>query len=224
MAMAADFQDLRTKMVDNQIRTTDVTDLRVIDAFLTVPREVFVPANRQVLAYIDEDQLLEGEGSAPRYLMEPSPFAKLIQLAKVNKNDVVLDIGCGTGYSSAILSELAGSVIGLESDSSLSAIAAARLQELGHDNVVIVSGDLKAGYPSEAPYDVIFIEGAVDFVPEVLFNQLKEGGRLIAVEGRGNAGVARIYVKENGVASGRSVFNTAVRPLPGFERVEQFEF
>ncbi len=224
MAMAADFQDLRTKMVDNQIRTTDVTDLRVIDAFLTVPREVFVPANRQVLAYIDEDQLLEGEGSAPRYLMEPSPFAKLIQLAKVNMNDVVLDIGCGTGYSSAILSELAGSVIGLESDSSLSAIAAARLQELGHDNVVIVSGDLKAGYPSEAPYDVIFIEGAVDFVPEVLFNQLKEGGRLIAVEGRGNAGVARIYVKENGVASGRSVFNTAVRPLPGFERVEQFEF
>ncbi len=224
MAMAADFQDLRTKMVDNQIRTTDVTDLRVIDAFLTVPREFFVPANRQVLAYIDEDQLLEGEGTAPRYLMEPSPFAKLIQLAKVNKNDVVLDIGCGTGYSSAILSELAGSVIGLESDSSLSAIAAARLQELGHDNVVIVSGDLKAGYPSEAPYDVIFIEGAVDFVPEVLFNQLKEGGRLIAVEGRGNAGVARIYVKENGVASGRSVFNTAVRPLPGFERVEQFEF
>ncbi|MBO1023947.1 protein-L-isoaspartate O-methyltransferase [Ochrobactrum sp. SD129] len=222
--MAADFQDLRTKMVDNQIRTTDVTDLRVIDAFLTVPREVFVPANRQVLAYIDEDQLLEGEGTAPRYLMEPSPFAKLIQLAKVNKNDVVLDIGCGTGYSSAILSELAGSVIGLESDSSLSAIAAARLQELSHDNVVIVSGDLKAGYPSEAPYDVIFIEGAVDFVPEVLFNQLKEGGRLIAVEGRGNAGVARIYVKENGVASGRSVFNTAVRPLPGFERVEQFEF
>jgi protein-L-isoaspartate(D-aspartate) O-methyltransferase len=218
MAMAADFQDLRTKMVDNQIRTTDVTDLRVIDAFLTVPREVFVPANRQVLAYIDEDQLLEGEGTAPRYLMEPSPFAKLIQLAKVNKNDVVLDIGCGTGYSSAILSELAGSVIGLESDSSLSAIAAARLQELSHDNVVIVSGDLKAGYPSEAPYD------AVDFVPEVLFNQLKEGGRLIAVEGRGNAGVARIYVKENGVASGRSVFNTAVRPLPGFERVEQFEF
>lgn len=224
MAMAADFQDLRTKMVDNQIRTTDVTDLRVIDAFLTVPREFFVPANRQVLAYIDEDQLLEGEGTAPRYLMEPSPFAKLIQLAKVNKNDVVLDIGCGTGYSSAILSELAGSVIGLESDSSLSAIAAARLQELGHDNVVIVSGDLKAGYPSEAPYDVIFIEGAVDFVPEVLFNQLKEGGRLIAIEGRGNAGVARIYVKENGVASGRSVFNTAVRPLPGFERVEQFEF
>jgi len=224
MAMVADFQDLRTKMVDNQIRTTDVTDLRVIDAFLTVPREVFVPVNRQVLAYIDEDQLLESEGTAPRYLMEPSPFAKLVQLAKVTKNDVVLDVGCGTGYSSAIFSELAGSVIGLESDSALSSVATARLQALGHDNVVIVSGALNAGYPSEAPYDVIFIEGAVDFVPEVLFNQLKEGGRLVVVEGRGNAGIARLYVKENGIASGRTVFNTAVRPLPGFEQIEQFEF
>lgn len=224
MAMVADFQDLRTKMVDNQIRTTDVTDLRVLDAFLTVPREDFVPVNRQVLAYIDEDQPLDGEGTAPRYLMEPSPFAKLVQLAKINKNDVVLDIGCGTGYSSAIFSELAGSVIGLESDSALAAIATSRLQQLGHDNVVIVSGKLNEGYASEAPYDVIFIEGAVDFVPQVIFNQLKEGGRLVVVEGRGNAGIARIYVKENGVASGRTVFNTAVRPLPGFERVEQFEF
>lgn len=224
MAMAADFQDLRTKMVDNQIRTRDVTDLGVIDAFLTVPREAFVPANRQALAYIDEDQLLDSEGSAPRYIMEPSAFAKLVQLALINKSDVVLDIGCGTGYSSAILSQLAGSVIGLESDSALSAVATARLQELSYDNVVIVSGDLHVGYASEAPYDVILIEGAVDFIPEAFFDQLKEGGRLVAVEGRGNAGTARIYVKEDGVASGRGVFNAAVKPLPGFERIEQFEF
>ncbi|MEL4374064.1 protein-L-isoaspartate O-methyltransferase family protein [Brucella cytisi] len=222
--MAADFQDLRTKMVDNQIRTTDVTDLAVIDAFLTVPREAFVPAARQVLAYIDEDQLLESEGKQPRYLMEPSPFAKLVQLARIKNTDVVLDVGCGTGYSAAILSQLAGSVIGLESDSLLLAAATARLAEFGYDNVVIVSGELQTGYPSEAPYDVIVIEGAVDFVPDALLSQLKDGGRLVAVEGRGNAGVARIYVKENGVASGRGVFNTAVRLLPGFERVAQFEF
>lgn len=222
--MAADFQDLRTKMVDNQIRTTDVTDLSVIDAFLTVPREAFVPSARKAVAYIDEDILLEGEGGAPRYLMEPSPFAKLVQLARIGKKDVVLDIGCGTGYSSAVLSHLAGSVIGLESDSALSAEATTRLTELGYDNVVIVSGDMSSGYPSEAPYDVIMIEGAVDFVPEPLFQQLKEGGRLIAVEGRGNASVARLYVKENGVASGRMAFNTAIRFLPGFERVPQFEF
>ncbi|PWL17967.1 protein-L-isoaspartate O-methyltransferase [Falsochrobactrum shanghaiense] len=222
--MAADFQDLRTKMVDNQIRTRDVTDLAVLDAFLTVPREVFVPAARQVLAYLDEDQLLESEGTAPRYIMEPSVFAKLVQLALVGKNDVVLDVGCGTGYSTAILSQLAGSVIGLESDSALSAAATARLQELGHDNVVIVSGDLTAGYASEAPYDVILIEGAVDFVPQPLFDQLKEGGRLVVVEGRGNAGTARIYTKEDGVVSGRGAFNAAVQPLPGFERAQQFQF
>ncbi len=222
--MVADFQDLRTKMVDNQIRTTDVTDLAVIDAFLSVPREAFVPVGRQALAYIDEDQRLESEGSAPRYIMEPSPFAKLVQLARINKNDVVLDIGCASGYSTAVLSRLAGSVIGLESDSVLASTATTLLQELGYDNVVIVIGELKAGYPSESPYDVIFIEGAVDFVPDALFNQLKEGGRLIAVEGRGNAGVARLYVKENGVTSGRAVFNAAIKPLPGFEREVQFEF
>lgn len=222
--MAADFQNLRTKMVDNQIRTTGVTDLAVIDAFLTVPREAFVPANRQALAYIDEDLPLDGEGGAARYLMEPSPFAKIVQLADVRKSDVVLDVGCASGYSSAILSQLAGSVIGLESDSALAAAATSRLQELGYDNVVIVSGDLREGYPSEAPYDVILIEGAIDAVPEALFGQIKEGGRLVAVEGHGNAGVARIYVKENGIASGRSVFNAAVKPLPGFERVTEFEF
>ncbi|MGU3400961.1 protein-L-isoaspartate O-methyltransferase family protein [Brucellaceae bacterium D45D] len=222
--MAADFQDLRTKMVDNQIRTTDVTDLAVIDAFLAVPREAFVPAVRQSVAYIDEDLLLDSDGSARRYLMAPSPFAKLVQLARVGKDDVALDVGCGSGYSSAILGKLAGSVIGLESDSVLSASATARLVELGYDNVVIVSGDMAAGYASEAPYDVILIEGAVDAVPDALLQQLKEGGRLVAVEGRGNAAVARLYVKENGVASGRMAFNTALEPLPGFQRVPQFEF
>lgn len=222
--MTADFHDLRTKMVDNQIRTTDVTGHGVIDAFLTVPREVFVPAHRQLLAYIDEDQPVKGEGPNTRYIMEPSPLAKLIQLARVGKKDVVLDVGCATGYSSAVLSRLAGSVIGLESDSELADIATARMRELGYDNVVIVTGDLKEGYASEAPYDVIFVEGAVDFVPDPLFNQLKDGGRLVVVEGQGNAGVARIYVKESGVVAGRTVFNAAVKPLPGFEKVPSFQF
>ncbi len=136
----------------------------------------------------------------------------------------LLDIGCGSGYSAAILSRLAGSVVGLESDSALSAIATARLAELGYDNVVIVSGNMQDGYPSKAPYDVILLEGSVDFVPDRLLDQLREGGRLVAVEGHGNAGIARIYVKESGVTSGRGVFNTAVHPLPGFERIPQFEF
>lgn len=224
MATVADFQELRTKMVDNQIRTRDITDLRVLEAFLSVPREVFVPANRQALAYIDEAILLNSESIEPRYLLDPSTFAKLVQLAEITKNDLVLDIGCGMGYSSAILSELADSVIGLESDSNLSAAASSTLPQHGYDNVVVVTGELPAGYVAEAPFDVIMLEGSVDFVPEGLFDQLKEGGRLIAVEGEGLAGVARIYVKEDGVVSGRSVFNAAVKPLPGFEKAEEFVF
>lgn len=224
MALAADFQELRTKMVDNQIRTRDITDRRVLDAFLSVPREAFVPANRQELAYIDEAILLNSDGIAPRYLLDPSTFAKLVQLAEITKNDLVLDIGCGMGYSSAILSKLAGSVIGLESDSSLSAAASSALQQNGYDDVVVVTGELPAGYVAEAPYDVIMIEGAVDFVAEDLFEQLKEGGRLVVVEGTGLAGVVRIYVKEDGVVSGRSAFNAAVKLLPGFEKAEEFVF
>lgn len=222
--MAADFQELRTKMVDNQIRTVDVTDLAVIDAFLTVEREKFVAAERQQLAYIDEDLPLQSETAKSRFLMKASIFAKLVQAAGIKKSDLVLDIGAGSGYSSAILSQLAGSVIALENDSALNAAATQQLSQLGYDNVVMVSGELQAGYAKEAPFDVIMIEGAVDFVPDVLFNQLKEHGRLIAVEGHGNAGVARIYVKEGGRVAGRMIFNAALKALPGFEKVAEFQF
>lgn len=220
--MLADFQTLRTKMVDNQIRTTDVTDLATLEAFLSVPREAFVPDDRKELAYIDEDILLEGETG--RYLMEPSPLAKLVQLAEVKSDDLVLDVGCGSGYAAAVLSQLAGSVIALESDSGLSAKAGAILSELGYDNVVIVSGDLASGHQAEAPYDVILIEGAVDYVPQALKDQLKDGGRLIAVEGRGNLGIARVYTKENSTVSCRDVFNLSVKSLREFARKAEFSF
>lgn len=220
--MLADFQTLRTKMVDNQIRTTDVTDLATLDAFLSVPREAFVPDDRKELAYIDEDILLEGETG--RYLMEPSPLAKLIQLASVKSDDLVLDIGCGSGYAAAVLSKLAGSVIALESDSGLSAKAGAILSGLGYNNVVIVSGDLASGHQAEAPYDVILIEGAVDYVPQALKDQLKDGGRLIAVEGRGNLGIARVYTKENSIVSCRDMFNLSVKSLREFARKAEFSF
>ncbi|RCS24226.1 protein-L-isoaspartate O-methyltransferase [Phyllobacterium salinisoli] len=224
--MTADFQDLRIKMVDNQIRTTDVTNVAVLDAFLAVPREEFVPAAWRGLAYIDEDiQVKPGEaGEAARYLMEPSPFAKLVQLAAIEPGDVVLDIGTATGYSAAVLSRLASSIIAVEGDSDLADQATAKLSELGYDNVVMVTAPMIGGYPSEAPYDVIILEGAVDFVPDALFDQLKDGGRLVAVEGLGNAGVAKLYVKDDGIASGRRAFNLAVKPLPGFARAPQFQF
>ncbi len=220
----ADFSQQRVKMVDGQVRTTDVTSIPVLDAMLTVPREAFVPAARQSLAYIDEDLLISGEGSTARYLMEPSPFAKLVQLADVRSGDVVLDVGGGNGYSAAVLSRLASSVIALESDAALAERSAAKLAALGYDNVAVVQGPLADGCAAEAPYDVIFVGGSVQQLPDSLTAQLRDGGRLVVVEGTGNAGVARLYVKSNGIASGRHAFNAAVKPLPGFERIPAFEF
>ncbi|WP_234188879.1 protein-L-isoaspartate O-methyltransferase [Shinella sp. NM-101] len=215
-----DYKAARTKMVDNQIRTTDVTSREVLDAFLTVPREEFVPAAARPLAYIDNDvQIAPG-----RYLMEPSPLAKLVQLGEIAPGDVVLEVGCGTGYASAVLSKLGSSVVALESDAALAATATETLARLGYDNVAVVTGDLEAGYAPEAPYDVIFVHGAVEVLPGALFSQLRDGGRLVVVEGYGNASQARLYIKEGGRVAERNVFNTAVKPLPGFRKAKEFVF
>ena len=224
--MTADFATLRAKMIDGQIRTTDVTDNRLLDVLSSVPRELFVLPQHRSLAYIDEDLLISasGEHGEARFLMEPSPFAKLVQLASVRATDRVLDVGCGSGYSTAVLALLSAHVTGLESDGELAAMARSGLASLGIANAVIVEGPLLGGYGDGAPYDVIMIGGAVEFIPDTLFNQLSEGGRLVAVEGQGNAGVARIYVKSGGLASGRRAFNAAVKPLPGFKKLPAFQF
>lgn len=224
--MNIDFSQARVKMVDGQVRTTDVTDLALLSAFLDVPREEFVPAERRALAYIDEDIQIAAaqDGQLARYLMEASPLAKLLQLAAISPSDIVLDVGCGTGYASALLSRLASSVIALESDSALVALANSKLAALGCDNVAVVQGDLSKGYADEAPYEVIFVGGAVDHVPTALFDQLKEGGRMVVVEGLGNSGVAKLYLKSGGDVTGRRAFNAAIKPLPGFESVPTFQF
>jgi protein-L-isoaspartate(D-aspartate) O-methyltransferase len=219
------FEAARIKMVDNQIRTTDVTSHPVLAAFLSVPREEFVPAALKPLAYIDSDIELAANGAGGRrYLMEPSPLAKLLQLAKISKDDTVLEIGCGTGYASAILSELAASVVALESDETLALEATATLGRLGHANVKVVTGDLEKGHAAGAPYDVIFVHGSVETIPEGLLSQLSDGGRLVAVVGFGNASRAQLFLRENGRTSERLAFNTAVKPLPGFRLAREFVF
>lgn len=222
--MGIDFDLARTKMVDNQIRTTDVTSHPVLDAFQTVAREDFVPTNFRSLAYIDDDIAITSQSGETRYLMEPSPLAKLLQLADVRRDNVVLEIGCGTGYASALLSLMADSVVALECDETLAEKAAETLSQLGYDNVAVVTGDLAKGYPPEAPFDVIFIGGSVETLPKSLFEQLRDGGRLVVVEGRGNASKANLYVREGGYTSPRHGFNTSVKPLPGFARAKEFEF
>lgn len=219
------FEAARIKMVDNQIRTTDVTSHPVLSAFLSVPREEFVPAGMKPLAYIDSDiELAADPATGRRYLMEPSPLAKLLQLASISKTDKVLEIGCGTGYASAILSQLAVSVVALESDVALASEATATLARLGYANVSVVGGDLEKGHATEAPYDVIFVHGAVETIPAALLSQLNDGGRLVAVVGLGNASRAQLFLHENGRTSERLAFNTAVKPLPGFRVAQEFVF
>jgi protein-L-isoaspartate(D-aspartate) O-methyltransferase len=215
-----DFEAARIKMVDNQVRTTDVTSHSVLRALLSVPREAFVPEKLKNVAYIDNDI----EVAPGRFVMEASPLAKLLQLAAITKEDVVLEIGSASGYSTALLSRVASAVVGVESDSALAAQASQTLAGLGYDNAAVVAGPMEKGWAEEAPYDLIFINGAVEEVPEALFAQLREGGRLVAVVGYGNASTARVFTKEHGTVSVGTFFNTSVKPLPGFAKAKEFVF
>jgi protein-L-isoaspartate(D-aspartate) O-methyltransferase len=217
------FSIARRTMLDNQIRTADVTDAAVLAAFGSVPREAFVAPELQPLAYTDLALRLT-PGAPGRWLMAASPLAKLIQLANAGPTDTALVVGSGSGYSVAILAAIAASVVGLEEDDALVASSTATLAGLGIANATIVKGALTEGVSKTAPYNVIFVEGAVDILPETLTAQLADGGRLVVVEGHGGSGCARIYTKTAGLVTGRNAFNCAAKPLPGFERKPEFVF
>ena len=221
-----DMSAARTNMVNSQVATNKVTDKRILAAMLDVPREDFLPASRQAAAYIDQDVIIDelNEDGPERYLMEPMPFARLVQAAEILPTDHVLDIGCGTGYSSAILGKLADSVIALESHGKLADMAADNLSEKSIDNAVVITGPLAKGYADEAPYDVIVLEGAVDFVPAALLEQIREGGRLAAIVNDGAIGRATVFTKTVSSVSRRIVFDANIRSLPGFEIGQEFEF
>jgi len=216
-----DFERLRQSMVDSQIRPNDVTDPRILAAMLEVPRERFVPPERRDLAYLDDDIVVReaADGRAARYLVEPMILARLVQALDLSTEDRVLDVGCATGYSTAVLAHLAGSVYGLESESDLAAAAQKNVA-----NAQIVTGPLTKGSAQAAPFDAILINGSVEVVPEPLLAQLKEGGRLAAVVRQGPPGRATLYARNNGAVSARPLFDAAVPPLPGFEAPQGFVF
>lgn len=221
-----DFAELRRGMVDGQVRTNDVTDLRIVEAMLDIPRERFVPPALEPFAYIDGDiQLRPASDAAPaRFLLEPRVLAKLIQLADVQPDHRVLDVAPGTGYSSAILGRLSGQVVAVDDVPEFVSTAKATLAQLDLANVAVVEGRLTAGWPSQAPYDAIFLNGAVEVIPAILFDQLKDGGRLLTVMGYGGAGRAAVFTKIAGGVSEVFDFNAAIPPLPGFAAPPRFVF
>ncbi|MGQ3671710.1 protein-L-isoaspartate O-methyltransferase family protein [Xanthobacter sp. TB0136] len=221
-----DFVELRRGMVDSQVRANDVTDHRIVGAMLEIPRERFVPESLRSFAYIDDDLVLRpaAEGKPARYLPEPMVLARLVQLADVRETDHVLDIGVGTGYSSALLSRLAQQIVALEEDEALAATAAQTLSDLDVDNVAVMTGPLAEGWSPEAGYDVIFLNGAVDAVPPALLGQLKDGGRLVCVVGRGGAARATVFTNVAGHTGELAGFNASLPLLPGFETEPGFVF
>jgi protein-L-isoaspartate(D-aspartate) O-methyltransferase len=218
-----DVVQARNRMVDGQVRTADVTDHRIIAAMLELPRERFVPPAKADLAYADFE-IPVGAESPSRRLMRPRNLAKLIQAADVAGDDRVLDVGGATGYGAAVLARLAAEVVALESDPALAALAGRALGDCGVHNLSVVTGPLDRGWPARAPYDVIVLEGASEIVPRSLFPQLVDGGRLVCIEGRGQACRAMLYVAAGGAVSGRSVFDGAAPLLPGFAAPPVFVF
>ena len=210
----------RALMVEAQVRTNDVTDPRIIEAMSRLPRERFVPDDKRHLAYSDAYVHL----GVDRYLLDPRCFAKMAQLAEIDSQDRVLDVACGLGYSAAVFGSMAREVAGLEEDESLAAEAGRAMREYGAGRAKITKGVLTDGVASGAPFDVIFINGAVQQIPPALIAQLREGGRLIAIFRDGPVGKAHFCVHKGGALSHRVAFDATVPPLHRFDRSRSFVF
>jgi protein-L-isoaspartate(D-aspartate) O-methyltransferase len=218
----ADFSTARRMMVDGQVRTSDITDHRIISAFQTVPRERFVAPSKSALAYLDIDAPVV-EGDDTRRMLKPMVLAKLIQAAEITETDRVLIVGCTTGYSAAIIASLAGSVVALD-EGVAPAQAVKTLSSLGIANVEVVRGPLTAGWPAGAPYDVLLIEGAIEVMPDSFRTQLREGGRLVCVRGGKPPQKAFAYRLIESELSGRPIFDATAPLLPGFSEKPAFVF
>ena len=214
----SDYATLRTTMVDTQVRPSDVTRYTIIAAMLSVPREAYVPAARRDAAYVGENLAL----APARVVLEPRTIAKLLDGLDVQPDELVLDIGCGLGYSTALLARMAEAVVAVEEDEAMAAEAQRTLSGEGVDNAAVVTGPLAAGSKRHGPFDVITVQGGVEAVPAALLDQLKEGGRIGAIFMTGGLGVARVGYKIDGAISWRDLFNAAAPVLPGFGAARGF--
>lgn len=224
----SDFSAARQKMVDGQVRPSDVTDLRIIDAMLAVPREDFVPASQREMAYLDLDLQIDAAGEAvpdrpKRYLVKPVVLARMLQAAAIAATDNVLVVGCATGYSAAVVGRLAGRVTATESDPALVQGAADRLRA-GSPHAECVAAAAADGYAANAPYDVIVLVGATEIVPSALYRQLAPGGRLVGVFAMTLPPRAVLVTRSHDDFGTRALFDAAVPVLSGLERPASFVF
>lgn len=215
-----DYAAARQRMVEGQLRTNRITDDAILAAMGEVPRELFVPRSLKGVAYLDDDlQIAPG-----RYLMEPMVFGRLLQLAEIKPTDLVLVIGCANGYSAVVAGRIANGVVAVESDPALAQKAQDLLAELEATNVSLVRGPLEIGHPSQAPYDVILFDGAVEQIPDAISRQLAIGGRLVAVVETEGVGRAMLITRTETGLSHRVAFDAATPLLPSFARAPSFVF
>lgn len=213
-----DYAQARTAMVDCQVRPSDVTSYAIIEAMLSVPREAFVPRSWQEIAYADAEIDL-GSG---RMMMAPRTFAKMLEAAQINKNDLVLDLAPGTGYSSAVIARLAGAVVAREWDGPLASRLESAIASQEIDNVLLSTEETDVGDPSNGPYDLIFVNCGIEELPEELIGQLKEGGRLVGIFMNGAVGQCRVRIRTGDVTSDRYVFDASADVPPAFRRTDAF--
>lgn len=215
-----DFAQARTAMVDCQVRPSDVTRYSIIDAMLETPREQFVPKALSEIAYSESEIPL-----APgRVVLAPRTMAKMLEAASIGPDDLILDLAPGLGYSTALLSRLGAAVIAIEPDESMADHAAETLSRLEHDNALVSQGVAEEGDAAHGPFDVIFINGAVEEIPIALTQQLKDGGRIIAIVAEGAIGKCRIAVRAENSMAVRDVFDATAPVLDGFRKAKEFVF
>jgi len=215
-----DFSTRRTMMVDTQVRPSDVTKFPIIDAMLATPREAYVPASLREAAYVGENLDI----GAGRTLLEPRTLAKMLDALAIEPNHVVLDLGCGLGYSTAIAAGMAEFVVGVEDDAARAEEAQALLSEHGVDNAAVMDGDLAVGAAKSGPYDIVMIQGAIEELPTAIADQMRvrDGGRVAAIFAEGQLGVVRIGHKIDGDISWRFAFNASAPLLTGFQKSASF--
>lgn len=213
-----DYDQRRTMMVDTQVRPSDVTKFPIIDAMLSIPREAFVPDGLREAAYVGENLDIGDD----RVLLEPRTLAKMLDALDIQSQHVVLDLGCGLGYSTAIIGRMAEFVVAVEDESGRADEAQATLSQHGIDNAAVMTGPLAEGAAKSGPYDVIIVQGAVENVPAALIAQLREGGKIACIFAEGALGVVRIGHKIDGVMNWRFAFNAGAPVLSGFQKERSF--